>query len=76
MARKPQLWNKRLSNNVRDGLDDILALCLWAGEAWRQAQARAEGEMDAVMLARLGTLRDYLARIERKARAAREGRYE
>ena len=75
MSRKNQLWNERLGNNVGAGLDDIVALCMGANAAWQEAHERATEEMDAVMLSKLGTIRDHLARIERKAREARQGKY-
>ncbi len=72
----PRIANKRLGNNVRDALDDIVMICKGLDEPWKDAQEWAEEGLDAVMLGHLGRLRNGVALIERKARAARLGKYE
>jgi hypothetical protein len=66
----------RIPNKLIWGLEDILACCLDARDAWRQAHRRARQQMDPVMLAALATLSDRLAEIERRARDARNGEYD
>lgn len=71
MATKP-----RLPNNVIAGLEDILALCRQTWPAIEECCERAETKLDPVMLAKLNRVTVNLASIERKARAARGGKYE
>jgi len=68
--------NKRLANNVIHGLEDIVALCkdLWG--PLRAAQRRAAKQQDAIMLDHLSGMAEGLAKIERTARLARQGKYE
>ena len=65
----------RLANKTQWALDDITAAAINARSAWRICQEIAERRMDATMLANLGRISDYLARIESTAREARAGRY-
>lgn len=76
MASKSQVANKRLANKVIWSLEDIVALCRDAQPDWERAMKRAEKQMDPVMLLSLARIRDTLALIERKAKAARQGKYE
>ena len=66
----------RLANKTIWSLEDILAHCQGARGAWQQAMSRAERRMDPVMVASLARLRDHMAEIERKAKDARDGKYE
>ncbi len=65
----------RLANKTIWALEDIVAACKDAREAWRQAMERAEKTMDATLMASLARISDRLAEIERKARDARQGEY-
>lgn len=65
----------RLANKTIWALEDIIAACLDARGAWRKAMERAERQMDPIMLRSLAVLSDRLAEIERRAKDAREGRY-
>ena len=66
----------RIANKTIWALEDILAHCQNARRAWQQAMDRAERKMDPVTITALARLRDDLAEIERKARDARQGKYE
>jgi hypothetical protein len=66
----------RLRTNVIHNLEDMFAVFL---RVWPEVAAiseRAEKQMDPVMLARLNKLSQKLARIERKARDARQNVYD
>jgi len=65
----------RLANKTMWALEDIIAGCLSARAAWRICQDRAQRTMDPLLLAKLGTISDDLARIETTAREARQGKY-
>lgn len=65
----------RIANKTQWALDDILEECEFSTKHWQRAMAQAEKKMDPVMMQSLGRLRDNLARIERKARQARQGDY-
>lgn len=84
-----KIANKRLANKVIWNLEDIQAIVkdLWEIDVsiygpWCEAVERAEKQQDAIMLKHLALLSERLAhlsrglaRIERKARDAREGEY-
>lgn len=65
----------RVPNKVGWALDEIGTACLNAGRAWRIVQEEALKRQDPLMLGKLGTIRDEIARIERLARDARNGEY-
>lgn len=65
----------RVANKTLWALDDIVAATLSARAAWRICHEIAERRMEALLLAKLGTISDDLATIETKAREARQGRY-
>ena len=65
----------RLANKTIWALEDIIAAAQTASRAWQYCQAIAEQRLDATLLARLGRIRDDLARIETLAREARQGRH-
>ena len=65
----------RLANKTMWALEDVIASCLNARAAWRICQERAQRTMDPLLLAKLGTISDELAKIETLAREARQGRY-
>jgi hypothetical protein len=65
----------RLANKTQWALDDIIAADLDARAAWRICQEQAMRRMNPLLLAKLGTISDDLARIETTAREARQGRY-
>jgi signal transduction protein with GAF and PtsI domain len=71
MATKTRVANKTLW-----ALEDIVARCQSARAAWRVCHEVAERRMEALLLAKLGTISDDLAVIETTAREARAGRYE
>lgn len=65
----------RIANKTIWALEDIVAAALNARGAWRACHERAQRIMDPLLLARLGTISDELAKIETTAREARQGRY-
>jgi hypothetical protein len=65
----------RLANKTIWALEEIVAGCLSARSSWRICQDRAQRTMDPLLLAKLGSISDDLARIETTAREARQGRY-
>ena len=65
----------RIANKTQWALDDIVAACMNARDAWRLCQEIAERRLDPILLAKLGRISDDLARIETLAREARQGRY-
>lgn len=66
----------RLPTNVIHNLEDILAVFLGIWGEVRAISDRAERQMDPVMLARLNSLSQRLAKVERKARDARQNVYD
>ena len=82
-----KIVTKRLANKVIWNLEEIQAICLalWEIdilEPWLEAVKRAEAHHDAVMLRILAQMMERqqrlwkeLARIERKARDARQGEW-
>lgn len=66
----------RLPTNVINNLEDILAVFLGIWGEVRAISDRAERQMDPVMLARLNSLSQRLAKVERKARDARQNVYD
>lgn len=67
--------NRRLANVVIWNLEDITGLCVVAQDDAMHALARAEAKMDPVLTARIARLVSAIARIDAKARAARNGEY-
>jgi hypothetical protein len=65
----------RVANKTLWALDDIVAAALNARAAWRICHEIAERRLEPLLLAKLGTVSDDLARIEMRAREARDGRY-
>ena len=65
----------RLATKTIWALEDIIAAALEARAAWRICHQLAERRLDPLLLAKLGTISDALARIETAAREARQGRY-
>jgi hypothetical protein len=65
----------RVSNKVGWALEDIVAAAMDARAAWRIAHEIAERRLEPLLLAKLGTISDDLARIETLAREARTGNY-
>jgi hypothetical protein len=65
----------RVANKTLWALDDIVAATQCARTAWRVCHTIAERRMEPLLLAKLGTISDELARIETTAREARKGNY-
>lgn len=75
MSSPKKIANKRLANKVIWNLEDIMAHCIGAWNAYQNAKDRAKARGDQVMIAHLSELGDHLAVIERKTRDARQGNY-
>ena len=65
----------RVPNKVQWALEDIVAAATEARAAWRICHEIGERRLEPLLLAKLGTISDDLARIEMRAREAREGNY-
>jgi hypothetical protein len=71
-----RVYNKRLGNNVIQGLETIVAECVTVRPWTQKAIERAEKYMDAQLLLSLIKVKHALGEIERRARDAREARFE
>ena len=65
----------RVPNKVGWALEDIVAATQDARAAWRICHEIGERRLEPLLLAKLGTISDDLARIEMRAREARDGKY-
>lgn len=65
----------RISTKVAAALEDIVALCLDAGDDWETLLAIARRRHDEQLSLVAALLRHHIADIERLAREARRGNY-
>jgi len=76
MATTPQIWNKRLGNNVKAGLTDIQALGQRSRETIGHAAQYAAQHGDTNTLTLLVEIANNLADIEKLAMNAQQGKYQ
>lgn len=73
----PDVVNKRLSNRVIWGLEDIGAIALHALAIWEKARERAQLRCaDPALMLALAEIKGDLAEIRLLAAAARQGEYD